>query len=325
MFTLSASRPLAGLVVVVAATLLAAAPVLAQSAPALAPLLDSRATAGQSGQPPQPGYNPGESLRDLVNPVVADIDGNPITLAEIGDAIRALPDAMRNMPFEDLYPAMLDRMIQERALVMQARRERLDADPVVKRHMRESADRTLENELLNRLLDKTATDDVLLARYRKEFDGKLGPEEVHARVILVPTEEQARKLIKELADGADFAALASRDSVDSTRQSGGDLGFLRQDQLSPEVGGAAFVMEPGQVSPNPVRGGRGWFVIKVEARRRVAPPSFAEVRERLRHEVLQEGVARAARDAVAKAEVHKFNINGSPMGGSAGDQGDSGR
>ena len=151
MFTLCASRLSAALATLASSTLLAGAPVLAQNPPAAAPPQDNGSQAAAAVPLPSPpgGYSPGETLREPANPVVADVDGSSVTLTEIGDAIRALPDAMRNMPFEDLYPAMLDRMIQERALVMQARRERLDADPVVKRHMRESADRTLENELLN--------------------------------------------------------------------------------------------------------------------------------------------------------------------------------
>lgn len=327
MFTLCASRLSAALATLASSTLLAGAPVLAQNPPAAAPPQDNGSQAAAAVPLPSPpgGYSPGETLREPANPVVAYVDGSSVTLTDIGDAIRALPSAMRTMPFEDLYPAMLERLVEQRALVLRARREHLDTDPVVKRHMREAADRALESELLDRLLDKTATDEVLLARYRKEFDGKPGPEEVHLRVILVATEEAARELIKDLEGGADFATLAGRESLDSTRQVGGDLGFKRQNQLAPEVGGAAFVMEPGQVSANPVQAGQGWFVIKVEARRRAAPPSFAEVRERLRQEVLQEGVARIAHEAVAKAVVHEFNINGSPMGGDDAGRGDSKR
>ena len=48
-------------------------------------------------------------------------------------------------------------------------------------------------------------------------------------VILVPTEEQARKDIAEIAGGADFAILAKRDSRDGSAR--GATGILRQDQM----------------------------------------------------------------------------------------------
>ena len=41
------------------------------------------------------GYNPGEMLKGLANPIVANVNGHPITLADVGDAIRNLPPNMR--------------------------------------------------------------------------------------------------------------------------------------------------------------------------------------------------------------------------------------
>src|SRR5579871_4282129 len=215
-----------------------------------------------------PGYNPGEMLRDLANPVVAEVEGHSITLADVGDAIKALPPSMRELPFEDLYPRMLDRLIQEQALVARARRMRLDSDPIVKRHMQAAADHVLENELLNRLTDKSISEQALLARYQSVYQGRQGTEEADVSVILVPTEEQARKDIAEIAGGADFAMVAKRDSKDGSAVNGGSLGFLRQDKLLAEVGAVAFALDPGHVAPNPVHTQAGWFVIKVAARRR---------------------------------------------------------
>jgi peptidyl-prolyl cis-trans isomerase C len=267
-------------------------------------------------QPPfmPPGYNPGEMLNDLANPVVAEVEGHAITLAEIGDAIRALPTNMRNLPFEELYPGVLERLVQEQALVAEARRMQLDSDPVVRRHMREAEERVLENELLNHLTDKTITEEALLARYRQKYADKPGPEEVDVSVILVPTEELARKDLAEIAKGADFATIAKRDSKDTSADKGGALGFMQQDKLIAEVGAVAFSLDPGQVAPNPVHVQTGWFIVKISARRRPAAPTFAEVREDLRHVMLQEGVARVVKDAMASATVERFNMNGAkPM------------
>ncbi len=127
---------------------------------------------------------------------------------------------------------------------------------------------------------------------------------------MLAIEAPARKDIAEVAAGADFAALAKRDSVDASAGQGGDLGFLRQDKLIPEIGAVAFALEPGQVSPNPVRAGRNWFVIKVDARRRVAQPGFAEVREQLRQQIMQENLKSVADDAISEAAVRRFNVNG---------------
>lgn len=270
------------------------------------------------------GYNPGEMLKGLANPIVANVNGHPITLADVGDAIRNLPPNMRNLPFEDLYPSVLERLIQQQVLVEKARHMQIDQDPVIKRHMQQAEERVLENELLNREIGNSITEEVLLARYQKEYANRLGPEAVDASVILVPTEAQARKDIAEIAGGADFATVAKRDSRDGSADKGGSLGFLRQDQMVPEVGGVALALEPGQVAPNPIHSQMGWFVVKAAARKRVPVPGFAEVREQLRRQLLQEGIASVVKDAMANSSIARFNMNGTTAGQAADQPGKTG-
>ncbi len=75
-------------------------------------------------------------------------------------------------------------------------------------------------------------------------------EQVHARHILVNTQDEATAILTRLQAGEDFAALAQQNSVDvTTRDSGGDLGwFPRGGLLVPEVEDVAFSQQPGQVS-----------------------------------------------------------------------------
>ncbi len=220
--------------------------------------------------------------------------------------------------FEDLYPGVLERLIQQQVLVEKARHMQIDQDPVVKRHMQQAEERVLENELLNREIGNSITEEALLARYQQEYANRPGPEAVDVSVILVPTEAQARKDIAEIAGGADFATVAKRDSRDGSADKGGSLGFLRQDQMVPEVGGVALALEPGQVSPNPIHGQMGWFVVKVAARKRVPVPGFAEVREKLRHGQLSQGIAQVVKDAMTGARIERFNINGTSTGRGGG-------
>jgi parvulin-like peptidyl-prolyl isomerase len=75
-------------------------------------------------------------------------------------------------------------------------------------------------------------------------------EQVHARHILVDTEEEAQHIHSQLEAGADFAALAKAHSQDmSTRDNGGDLGYFPRGILvASEVEAAAFSLQPGQFS-----------------------------------------------------------------------------
>ena len=248
------------------------------------------------------------------DPVVAKVDGQPIHLSDLKDAIQGLPENVRGMPPQTLYPMLLDQLIDGRALIAEARKSGLDKDPAVQRQVAAAEDRALQTAMLSKEVSPSVTDEAVHARYDKDIAGKQGEEEVHAKHILVDNEAEARKIIAQLKGGADFGALAKQSSKDpSGAQQGGDLGFFKKDEMVPEFATAAFALQPGQVSPDPVHSQFGWHVILVVERRRAESPSFGQARDELRQKMVQEGVQKAVAKARASASVEKFNLDGSPV------------
>jgi peptidyl-prolyl cis-trans isomerase C len=248
------------------------------------------------------------------DPVVAKVDGQPIHLSDLKDAAQALPENLRGMPSQTLFPMLLDQLIDGRALVAEAHRSGLDHDPTVQRQVTAAEDRALQTAMLNKAVGPSVNDEAVRARYDQEVAGKPGAEEVHARHILVETEAEAKKIIGQLKGGGDFAVLAKQYSEDpSGSQQGGDLGFFKQDDMVPEFAAAAFALQPGQVSQNPVHSQFGWHVIMLVERRRAEAPSFEQARDELRQKMIQEGVQKAVAKARAAASVEKFNLDGSAV------------
>jgi peptidyl-prolyl cis-trans isomerase C len=260
------------------------------------------------------------------DPVVANVDGHPIRLTELGKASDTLPDNLRAMPFESLYPALLERMIDHQALVMMARRQGLDENPDIKRDIDAAVERVLEAAYLRREALSKVTDQAIQARYAKEFGNRPATEEVRARHILLPTEAEANDVLAELKKGADFATVAQTRSKDPDGKRGGDLGFFRREQVWPSFADVAFSLQPGQVGPKPVHNEFGWHVIKVEERRLIAPPNLSDVRESIRQELTAQAVRQAVKQARAQLPIHQFNLDGTvklddaprPAGDSAG-------
>ncbi len=90
--------------------------------------------------------------------------------------------------------------------------------------------------------------------------------QVHARHILVGTEDLARELYDRATSGADFDQLARTNSIDqATAATGGDLGWFTDDQMVEPFSEVAFSLEPGQIG-EPVQTQFGWHVIQVEDR-----------------------------------------------------------
>ena len=182
---------------------------------------------------------------------------------------------MQGVPGQVLFPMVLDQLVDREALVHEARKDgsrqgpgRPEADGARRRTGR------CRRALIAKEVGPLVTEQAVRARYDQDVAGKPGEEEVHARHILVPTEAEAKDIIAQLKKGADFAALAKQKSKDPGAAQGGDLGFFKKTDMVPEFADAAFALKPGQFSQTPVHTQFGWHVIKVDERKRDAPPTL---------------------------------------------------
>jgi len=129
---------------------------------------------------------------------------------------------------------------------------------------------------LQQLLDKNSLaepdfrDRLTKSMLREKLQTAIGQEQVpdtqdqvHARHILVATQEQADAVLAQVQAGADFATLASQQSTDpGSKDKGGDLGWFGKGVMDPPFEAAAFALQPGQLS-DVVHGANGYHVIQV--------------------------------------------------------------
>ena len=281
---------------------------MAQTAPAASPI----APAPAAIPAPAPA-SPAAAAAARPDPVVARVSGRELHLSDVSEAAQTLPDEVRSMPPQVLYPMLLDQMVDREALVLQAQKEGIDKDPAVQRAIARASDTVLQNAILSREIGPSVSDAALHAKYDAEYANKPGEEEVHARHILVDTEEQAKKIIDQLNKKGDFAALAKENSKDPAAQNGGDLGFFKKADMVPEFAAAAFALKPGQYTQTPVKTQFGWHVIKVDEVRVAPPPPFEQARDEIRQQIIQAGVRSALERARVGLVVQKFNMDGTPM------------
>jgi peptidyl-prolyl cis-trans isomerase C len=245
------------------------------------------------------------------DPVVARVNGKELKRSQVEAMQKQLPPQMQQMPFETIYPMLVDQMVSQMLITEAAKKEKLDEDPALKSKVERYQERLVQEAWLTREVEKVAGEDQLKARYEQYVKDNPAKEEVNARHILVDKEDDAKAIIKELDKGADFATLAKERSKDPAAATGGDLGFFSREEMVPEFADVAFALKKGEYTKEPVKTQFGWHIIKVEDRRTGAPPSFEESREQLADDVAREVINQKVAELKKGAKIETFNLDGS--------------
>ncbi len=240
------------------------------------------------------------------DPEVARVDGEPILMSQVLEFAATLP-AQYEAQFEQVLPFIIDRLIDFRLLDRAAEGTGLAEDEEVKARVAELTINVVREVYLQRYVAGEVTDAALRARYEAHLAENPPAEEVSARHILVENEEDARAIIAELDAGGDFATLATDRSTGPSATQGGDLGYFTDGQMVPAFSEAAFAMEPGSYTADPVETQFGWHVIFVEDQRLQAPPAFEDLEGQLSEELQRAAIDTLLAGLRAGAEIEVFN------------------
>ncbi|AFL98594.1 parvulin-like peptidyl-prolyl isomerase [Desulfitobacterium dehalogenans ATCC 51507] len=264
------------------------------------------------------------------NQWVAKVNGETITEQDFAARVSNVQKTYEGMgmdfsteqgkeALEEVKSQILEAMIASRLVIQEAQRLSLDPnDPSIleqeKNIIQMVGDETQYQEWLKQqamtedevrsyfALSAEITKDVTVTKEQEKtfFDnnqelyGGKG-EEVQARHILVPTEDEAKAIIKQLDGGADFAELAKEKSTDTGSQSsGGYLGSFGKGRMVPEFEAVAFAQEVGTYTKTPVKSEFGYHIILVEDHKAATKADYEAVKDQV------------AEDALADAKAQKF-------------------
>ena len=256
---------------------LALSPVLADdAAPAAAPA----ATPAPAAAPATPAVAPKPT------DVVAKVGDDTITEADLSFAAEDLGQQLQSVPPQDQKAFLTTVLIDMKIMATAAREQKLDADPDYKARLAYLEDRTLRQEYFTKQIAGVITPESIKAAYDDYVKAFKPQDEVHARHILVKTEDEAKDIEKQLAAGAKFEDLAKAKSTDTgSAANGGDLGFFGHGQMVKEFDAAAFALNVGQVS-QPVQSQFGWHIIRVDEKRKTQPTPMDQMAQQLQQQIL---------------------------------------
>src|SRR5580698_4733490 len=234
-------------------------------------------------------------LRAEDNPVLAKVNGAEIRQSDVTLAEDELGPSLAQMDPATKKENVLSFLIDMKIVAKAAEAKKIEDRDDFKARLAFTRSRLLMDNLLA-MEGKAATTDEAMKKVYDEASKQIsGEQEVHARHIMVESEDEAKAIKAELDKGADFAELAKKKSKDPGAADGGDLGFFTKDQMVPEFSAVAFALEPGKIS-DPVKSQFGWHIIKVEEKRNRKPPEFDQVKSQIEAYVTRKAQA----DYVAK-------------------------
>ena len=240
------------------------------------------------------------------DPVVARVNGVDIRQSDLAFAEEEIGGNMPTIPPEQKRDYLINYLVDVIVLSQAAEKQKLGDRPDVKRRLAFDHNRLLMESLLQDAGKSALSDEAERKVYDEAVKQVKNEEEVHARHILVPTEDEAKAILAQLKGGADFATLAKEKSKDPGAAEGGDLGYFTKEQMVPEFSEVAFKLGKGQLS-DPVKTQFGWHIIKVEDKRTRPTPSFEQVKPQIENYVAHRAQAEMVENLRKSATVERLD------------------
>jgi peptidyl-prolyl cis-trans isomerase C len=235
--------------------------------------------------------------------VVAKVNGQAITEADMRLAESELGSELGSLDAEVKRRALTEYLIDNMLFAEAAEAAKLSTTPAFEEQMRYLRRRVLREQYFDKTLRESVTEDEARQIYNLRVASMKPEDEFAARHILVDSEAKAKKLRKQIVDGADFAEVAKENSTDpGSKDKGGFLGYFGKGQLVPEFEEAVMKLQEGGVS-EPVKTTFGWHIIKLEDRRRKEPPTFDSVKATILNSLVVRKAQEKAAEFRQKAQV----------------------
>jgi len=247
----------------------------------------------------------GEAAKTPAAKPVATVNGQPISKAMFDYYAKNTAGKAPSELTPEQRTQLLDNLIRGEVVAQQAEKEGLDKTGDTASLLELSHLQILEQADAEQYLkDKKPTD----AERQTEYDAQIAAmpkTQYHARHILLTTQDGAQKVIDQLKKGAKFEDLAKKESIDSSKEQGGDLGWFSPSNMVKPFADAVATLKKGEYTPSPVQTQYGWHVIELIDTRETPVPPLDSVKDRV-DQLVQNKKFKAYQDELMKtAKIEK--------------------
>ncbi|GDX36447.1 hypothetical protein LBMAG18_09580 [Alphaproteobacteria bacterium] len=253
--------------------------------------------------------------RDIV---VAEVGKEKILKSEINNKLQSIfadeqqlvaVPKVESLP-KEVLEIVVKEIIIDRELIKLAKKSGFDKDPKIIEKVAIYKDRVLKQSYIDSIIDKEITKEKISEKYSEIVNAISGKKEYQISHIVVKSKEDAEKIIAELKSkkSPKFADLAKKYSIEQqSAQSGGDLGFILEDNITKEISDELINLKKDEIS-SPIKSKFGWHVIKLTDLRDAKTLSFEESKDKIRDQLIQNKMNEINSSFVKNNEI-KFLIS----------------
>jgi peptidyl-prolyl cis-trans isomerase C len=226
----------------------------------------------------------------MAQPAALEVNGRAIAPIKIELLVSSALEAGQ----KDVAAARMqarESLIQHEILLQAAQKSPVAQQAAVQAQAQFNAETALVRAYLQQWLEQNPVAPDAVKKEYEALKQRAGVQEVLLRHVLVATQDEAIKVLGQIAAGGKFEELAASLSQDpNSKQAGGLMPWVVQGLLTPEVAKATASLTKGQMFNAPVKGSAGFHIIRLEDSRPFTAPEFAQVQAQLQRNMQVQAV-----------------------------------
>ena len=237
--------------------------------------------------------------------ILASVGGMPITDEDVNEFLRELGPRAQSYMSPEGRKVILNQLIGNKLLLLDAKRNLLEAEPAFKAELARLKDSLLTSYATEKAISSvTVSDKDAEEYYNQNKEQFVTGESVNASHILVDSEEKANEILAKINAGEiSFEDAATEYSSCPSKANGGNLGDFGRGQMVPEFDTAVFEMAEGEITSAPVKTQFGYHIIKLNSKTEAKKIGYSEVREELYGMLLNEKRQKAYESKINQLKI----------------------
>ena len=222
---------------------------------------------------------------------VAKVDNHIITAQDVLNATNRLPKNIREKPLSEIYPKIVNELINQYLITKLAYKDKLDKNREIIEILKKNKDQIMAKYWLNNFLINNTSEEKIQDFYKKYLENFQTFKEFNASHILVNEEDEALKIIKKLKIKSEFSKLAKSYSIGPSKENGGNLGWFRSGQMVKEFDEAVLKLKKGTITKNPVKTKFGYHIIMLNDIRNSQPKKINDIKQKIVERIKQNSLS----------------------------------